>query len=612
MELTWLGPYRLGKTIGKGGMGSVYEATDTTTGERVAVKALNPQLAQTEGFRERFDAEIESLKTLRHEGIVRLHGYGEQDGILFYSMELVDGTSLEEELKTGRHFNWREVAEITIQLCRALKHAHDHGVVHRDIKPANILVDADDHVKLADFGIARLFGSTQLTTAGGVLGTADYMSPEQADGRPVTERCDQYSLGGVMYALLTGRSPFRANSLPEMLQLQRFAEPEPVRRYARETPAQMEITIQQLLSKDPADRFPNTLVIARHLEAMLKALSRPGKDEFLSGEEVDDTGAAAGDSDNGLSVTRSQVVSSNAVDPSEPLVSDSDVPPDAPTMGVPSDDSIEVDEDLSSLTADHPAEGRVSEKKVGERTRFTTIEDEVRRKRLAEQTTRRGLAVQVAGFTLVLGCILAGFFYLGRPKSDEDLVEQINASAGSSEVEKEIREFLERFPEHARYDEIDKYRRKLDINKLERKLLNQSRNASGSNSRLLPIERHCLAALELARHNPAAAEQMFAAILTLDNSAISGPLEGKQAERRDACLQLAAGRQRELKLVVADLAAREREDLLEKLRLAKVLAVEEPQQAQEIYQAIVILYHDQSWANEIVEKAQAGLQALNP
>jgi serine/threonine protein kinase len=612
MELTWLGPYRLGKTIGKGGMGSVYEATDTTTGERVAVKALNPQLAQTEGFRERFDAEIESLKTLRHEGIVRLHGYGEQDGVLFYSMELVDGTSLEEELKTGRHFNWREVAEITIQLCRALKHAHDHGVVHRDIKPANILVDADDHVKLADFGIARLFGSTQLTTAGGVLGTADYMSPEQADGRPVTERCDQYSLGGVMYALLTGRSPFRANSLPEMLQLQRFAEPEPVRRYARETPAQMEITIQQLLSKDPADRFPNTLVIARHLEAMLKALSRPGKDEFLSGEEVDDTGAAAGDSDNGLSVTRSQVVSSNAVDPSEPLVSDSDVPPDAPTMGVPSDDSIEVDEDLSSLTADHPVEGRVSEKKVGERTRFTTIEDEVRRKKLAEQTTRRGLAVQVAGFTLVLGCILAGFFYLGRPKSDEDLVEQINASAGSSEVEKEIREFLERFPEHARYDEIDKYRRKLDINKLERKLLNQSRNASGSNSRLLPIERHCLAALELARHNPAAAEQMFAAILTLDNSAISGPLEGKQAERRDACLQLAAGRQRELKLVVADLAAREREDLLEKLRLAKVLAVEEPQQAQEIYQAIVILYHDQSWANEIVEKAQAGLQALNP
>ena len=206
----------------------------------MAIKALTPHLAMAEGFRERFEAEIESLKTLRHEGIVRLYGYGEQDGVLFYSMELVDGTSLEDELKAGRRFNWREVTNIAIQLSLALKHAHDHGIVHRDIKPANILLYDDDQVKLADFGIARLFGTNQLTTAGGVLGTADYMSPEQADGRPVTARCDQYSLGGVMYALLAGRPPFRAKNLPQMLQLQRFAKPEPVRRYAPDTPEQLE------------------------------------------------------------------------------------------------------------------------------------------------------------------------------------------------------------------------------------------------------------------------------------------------------------------------------------------------------------------------------------
>ena len=128
--------------------------------------------------------------------------------------------------------------------------------MHRDIKPANILLYGDDRVKLADFGIARLFGTTQLTTAGGVLGTADYMSPEQADGRPVTARCDQYSLGGVMYALLAGRPPFRAKNLPQMLQLQRFAKPEPVRRYAPDTPEQLERVIMQLLAKDPAERFP--------------------------------------------------------------------------------------------------------------------------------------------------------------------------------------------------------------------------------------------------------------------------------------------------------------------------------------------------------------------
>src|SRR5690349_15261560 len=125
MQLTRLGPYEIEKPLGKGGMGSVYAATDITTGQRVAIKALTPQLAMAEGFRERFEAEIESLKTLRHDGIVRLFGYGEQDGVLFYSMELVDGVSLEDELKAGRRFNWREVSHVAIQLSQALKHAHD-------------------------------------------------------------------------------------------------------------------------------------------------------------------------------------------------------------------------------------------------------------------------------------------------------------------------------------------------------------------------------------------------------------------------------------------------------------------------------------------------------
>src|SRR5215475_12439087 len=293
MQLTRLGPYEIGKPLGKGGMGSVYAAVDSQTGQRVAIKALTPQLALAEGFRERFEAEIESLKTLKHDGIVRLYGYGEQDGVLFYSMELVDGISLEDEIKAGRRFNWREVTNVAIQLSLALKHAHDHGIIHRDIKPANVLLYGDETVKLADFGIARLFGTTSLTTAGGVLGTADYMSPEQADGRPVTARCDQYSLGGVMYALLTGRPPFRAKNLPQMLQLQRFASPEPVRRYAPDTPLQLEQVVMQLLSKDPADRFPNTQVLARHLQAMANALSRPASDDFvLPGEHSDNDQAA--------------------------------------------------------------------------------------------------------------------------------------------------------------------------------------------------------------------------------------------------------------------------------------------------------------------------------
>ena len=116
-----------------------------------------------------------------------------------------------------------------------------------------------------------------------MLGTADYMSPEQADGRPVTARCDQYSLGGVMYALLAGRPPFRAKTLPEMLQLQRFAQPEPVSRYAPDTPKQLEGVIAQLLAKEPADRFPNTAVLARHLQAMVDGPLATGARQLLAG-----------------------------------------------------------------------------------------------------------------------------------------------------------------------------------------------------------------------------------------------------------------------------------------------------------------------------------------
>jgi len=195
MQLEQLGPYKIGRTLGRGGMGTVYAGVSLESGEDAAVKVLSAAMAREEGFRERFEAEIESLRKLSHPNIVKLFGFGEQDGHLFYSMELVDGHSLEEELQAGRTFDWRETTDLAIQVCRALKHAHDRGVIHRDIKPANLLLAADGTVKLSDFGIAKLFGNSGMTADGGVLGTAEYMAPEQADGRPVTHRCDLYSLG---------------------------------------------------------------------------------------------------------------------------------------------------------------------------------------------------------------------------------------------------------------------------------------------------------------------------------------------------------------------------------------------------------------------------------
>ncbi len=272
-EIERLGPYRIVGKLGRGGMGTVYEGVHQETGEPAAVKLLSAALAQEEGFRSRFEIEIETLRKLNHPNIVRLFGFGQQEGHLFYSMELVDGNSLEEELRRGRQFDWREVTRIAIEICRALRHAHDRGIIHRDIKPGNLLMTADGHVKLSDFGIARLFGNTRLTGAGNVLGTAEYMAPEQAEGRPVDTRADLYSLGALMYALLARRPVFRGKSLPDMLHKQRFEQPEPVRKYAPDTPVELEQIIAQLLDKEPGKRIPNPDILARRLEAMLHALS---------------------------------------------------------------------------------------------------------------------------------------------------------------------------------------------------------------------------------------------------------------------------------------------------------------------------------------------------
>ena len=162
-----------------------------------------------------------------------------------------------------------------IKLARALQHAHDHGVIHRDLKPANLLLTPDSDLKLADFGIARLFGNTRLTSAGGLVGTAEYMAPEQADGRGITPQCDLYSFGGVLFAMLAGRPPFWGGSLPEILQLHRFAAPPPVSRFAPDVPSELAEIIARLLSKDPAARGTNARVVGKQLSALEHALSMP-------------------------------------------------------------------------------------------------------------------------------------------------------------------------------------------------------------------------------------------------------------------------------------------------------------------------------------------------
>ena len=215
----FVGPYELGEKLGQGGMGSVYKAVHAKTSEPVAVKIIAAPIADEPRFRRRFDAEIKTLMSLQHEGIVKLIGFGEEHGQLFYSMELVEGDSLQTVIKREKKLSWEQCIDFSVQICAALKHAHDVGVIHRDLKPANLILTSSQQLKLVDFGIAKIFGDGQQTVVGSLLGTLDYMAPEQLDSSSITVRTDLYAVGSLMYTMLTGRPPFRGKSAAQVIDL---------------------------------------------------------------------------------------------------------------------------------------------------------------------------------------------------------------------------------------------------------------------------------------------------------------------------------------------------------------------------------------------------------
>ena len=196
---TSVGPYFIEKKLGSGGMGTVYLGRHKETDQFVAVKVLPASMAREAGFVARFDREIEAMRQLKNAHIVELYESGEDDGSYYYSMEYVEGETLADRLVREKKVPWQETIKIAVEICTALKSAHNAGIIHRDLKPSNLLIDKNGVVKLADFGVAQVFATGKLTATGGILGTAEYMSPEQAQGRRATKHSDIYSLGAVMY-----------------------------------------------------------------------------------------------------------------------------------------------------------------------------------------------------------------------------------------------------------------------------------------------------------------------------------------------------------------------------------------------------------------------------
>ncbi|MCA9095301.1 MAG: serine/threonine protein kinase [Planctomycetaceae bacterium] len=277
-----IGPYLIHEKLGSGGMGTVYLGKHEETGRIAAIKVLPPTLAQEEGFVERFNREIDSLKRLKNPHIVEFYDNGEDHGTYYYSMEYVPGETLTHILRRTKRIPWEDTIDYGIQVCSALKSAHDAGIIHRDLKPSNLMLTPDNQIKLTDFGVAQLFASQRLTVTGGIVGTAEYMSPEQAQGQRASRKSDLYSFGAVLYVLLTGRVPFSGNTTVEVLHKHRYSRFDPPRLIVPEIPHWYDELICQLLEKNPDKRPPDAFVVGRMLDQIRR------KVEISSGETTAD------------------------------------------------------------------------------------------------------------------------------------------------------------------------------------------------------------------------------------------------------------------------------------------------------------------------------------
>ncbi|MFN7972704.1 MAG: tetratricopeptide repeat protein [Acidobacteriota bacterium] len=266
METPRIGPYEILDTLGRGGMAVVSRARHVETGEIVALKAVDvPEPALLQGLRR----EIHALASLRHPGVVRIVDEGVDAGLPWYAMELCDGRTL-QAFAAARP--WREALPALISLCDTLAYVHGEGIVHRDLKPANVLVRSDGMPVLLDFGLASRFGGASsreaLQIAGDTMGTAEYLSPEQARGEQVDARADLYALGCILHEIVTGAPPFRGATFVEVLQKHLAEAPEPPSRRVPEIPPELGELIGKLLAKDPADRVGHADDVARVLYAL--------------------------------------------------------------------------------------------------------------------------------------------------------------------------------------------------------------------------------------------------------------------------------------------------------------------------------------------------------
>lgn len=274
-----IGHYKILGKIGKGGMGDIYKAIQEPLNRIVALKVLPPNLSRDGEFLRRFEIEAKAISLLQHHNVVSIFDYGEENGLQYFAMQYVDGTDLGRYIAENKMLPLTEIIDLSKQICRGLRYAHSCNIIHRDIKPQNVLLEKNGVARLSDFGIAKIFSGSNITMTGSAVGTPEYMSPEQAQGKVLDAQTDIYSLGVVMYEMVTRHPPFTGNNPMAIAYKQVHELPAPPSMKRKDTPKRLELIILKALKKNKHDRYTT-------VEEMLDHLDSVDLDEKVEGSAV--------------------------------------------------------------------------------------------------------------------------------------------------------------------------------------------------------------------------------------------------------------------------------------------------------------------------------------
>ena len=462
---------------------------------------------------------------LDHPNIVRIHSYGQDRGNLFFSMELVEGSSLFQLQKKGHRFDWREILQIAKSVCKGLRHAHDRGIIHRDLKPGNLLMPIDEdgnrgEVKITDFGIAKRFGASQITGSN-VLGTMDFMSPEQAKGQPVTIRSDLYSLGTVMFTLLSGKPPFTANSVEESLRnLTKVPAPH-VSSVVPEVPKALDRLIQKLMAKKPENRIQTAQALIFKIEEVEQSLlesSRAKTHEVPVDEQHSDT-----------------------FEVSQPGTDSTKANTQPPARKAVTSDS-RYQKQNGGLRESHPISLTPPVSSAREIDYFNTVTDQIRQVETAipESPTkpRGGMLPILIALIAVIGLAGLGIYQAYRPPSAETLFTEIEASVEKpNAVLTEIDQFLNFYPDDPRIEQVKELQTIAQAIQHYNGLVNRlsvRSNMAGEN-KLTEVEKQFLSIIDLSDEQMESAKAKMAAFITVHKN------DSSLDQRDQDCLKAARG-----------------------------------------------------------------------